>query len=132
MILPYLSADINKFFVFVVVGVITFFVNYFSFYTLAIMNKIGSYQAISISYLITTTTHYLLNRKLTFKAKNGQLKSIRRYLLMLVINYLITLFATVIYLKILEADIKFLIFFTSLSTMLSSFLIMNHFVFRRV
>jgi len=130
----YLSAYIKKYkwriIRFILVGATTFFQNMaliWLFY-----ENFGFDNRISVSgaYVITVATHFLLNRSFTYSrsAKTVGLDLVK-YSVMVFVNYLITLAISIVVVEFLGLSIylggMISIFFNGLS----SFLIMNHFVF---
>jgi putative flippase GtrA len=125
----YIKENFNKIILFIFVGVVTFTFNFISF---IIINDYfeNTFISVTISWLLTTMLHYILNRIITFKYKSSLIISSTRYSVMIIFNYLIVVSVTFIYDHIDLLPTKYLIIFTSLSTALSSFLTMNHFVFK--
>ena len=66
---------------------------YISLFTLLLKMLHFHYQiAISIAYVVSATLYFLVNRKVTFKNSiNATSQQLPRYLILLMINYLVTL-----------------------------------------
>jgi len=78
---------------FIIVGLVSAFVNIGSFTLLWGMMKIDYRISVSIAYVAAVIVHFSLNRNLTFKGRSTlSLYQISKYLTMLATNYCITLF----------------------------------------
>jgi putative flippase GtrA len=115
---------------FFIVGIATFALNFsmvWLFY-----GKVGiDYRiAVTYAYLITIVAHFFLNRSFTYR-QNGcaVLPDTAKYCVMLVFNYMITLVVTTITVELLLLTPYYSTIFSTLSTALSSFILMKHFVF---
>ncbi len=82
----------NSFVMFLMVGSLTA-ATYLSLFILLSKILHGNYQiAVSISYVVSVTLHFSANRKFTFKKQTNLLsQQLPRYLIFLIVNYLITL-----------------------------------------
>ena len=123
----------QKLFRFVVVGVITFLINNFLFWVF--QSKFHFFYEVSITFafFLTVAFHFSLNRFFTYslRSEGARFFAIPKYLIMLVINYLITLSVVFLTVNFLGLSAYFGIFFSTVSTAFSSFLIMNHYVFSK-
>lgn len=130
MIYQYFLSNWNRFFKFSLVGVATLVLNWTTF---NVLNKFfGIYFSISVAYGITVSCHYALNRSIAFSSSASHITSVPKYLVMVIINYVFAVIITFIYHDIFGFRAVYLIFVTSLATAISSFIIMNHFVFKKV
>ena len=74
------------------VGVATALIYFFVMWFVGAILEIQYTVAVSLAYFVSTLFHFLANRHFTFGAAHGHRKSqIVRYLLMWLINYLITM-----------------------------------------
>jgi putative flippase GtrA len=82
----------NSFVMFLMVGCLTAG-TYLSLFIVLSKAFHGNYQiAVSISYIVSVILHFSANRKFTFKKQTNLLShQLPRYLILLVVNYLITL-----------------------------------------
>jgi putative flippase GtrA len=88
--------------------------------------------AVSISYVMTVVTHFLLNRYFTYQAGADFLGvAIYRYLMLLGLNYLNTMIITSIVVEQLKLTPYHGIIFSVLITSMTSFLIMKYYVFKK-
>lgn len=88
----YLSCHGRTFLTFLTVGAISAIVNFSSFSLFWGLFKINYQTSISISYIFSVIFHFTANRRFTFNSKHENIKSqIPRYLVMVAVNYCITL-----------------------------------------
>lgn len=76
---------------FVIVGVITFVINFTLMNICFYMLEIGLKMAVSISYLATAATHYFLNKKFTYKSVDNYRTTASLYVFMQLIGYMISI-----------------------------------------
>jgi putative flippase GtrA len=115
------------------VGVATFAINNLFFWIFNSYLNLNYQLSITFSYFLTVASHFLLNHFFTYsgQADKGILGAFPKYLLMLVLNYLITLSVVSTTVELLGLSPYFGIVFSTAATAMTSFLVMNHFVFRR-
>lgn len=130
MIFRYLANNWSRIIKFLVIGVVTLAANLMAFNMLDKLFNI--YLSISMAYVFTTFLHYALNRSFAFGSTVSHSTSIPKYIFMIGNNYLIVLVVTFFYHDIFGFRASYLIFVTSFSTAASSFVFMNHFVFKKV
>ncbi len=115
-----------------IVGVVTFILNYamvWAFYGLLACNY---RTAVTLAYIITVCTHFLLNRAFTYESTGSAILShMSKYGIMLGINYLITLSISVGTVELLGLTPYHGVVFATFATAFSSFLLMKYFVFCR-
>jgi len=118
---------------FFLVGIVTFAINNLFFWIFNTYLIFNYRISITFSYFLTVASHFLLNHFFTYssQAEKGLAGAFPRYLLMLVLNYLITLSVVSLTVELLGLSPYFGIVFSTAATAISSFLVMNHFVFRR-
>ncbi len=81
----------RQFFVFLSVGLATMAVQFLSFSLFAHL-ALPSKIAVSGAYVLAVLFHFLMNRTVTFKAKNSDVMGhLGRYLVVVCINYVVTL-----------------------------------------
>jgi len=129
--LDYLREHRGQIVRFVIVGVLTFIL-YFSLFRFLYGSAGFDYKvAISLAYIVTVLCHFLLNRFFTFNARQRSLGlHAGRYGLMLVLNYVITLFVMWTVVEIIRISPYFGAVVSTAVTAASSFFVMKHFVFR--
>jgi putative flippase GtrA len=118
---------------FAIVGIFTFGVNNLFFTIFNSFFNLNYKLAITFSYFLTVAFHFLLNHFFTFMGK-VQVKifyKFSKYLLMLILNYFITLVVVATTVEVFGLSPYFGIIFSTGATAISSFAIMNHFVFQR-
>jgi putative flippase GtrA len=122
-----------NFFRFAIVGVITFVIKIFLFWIFHVIFNIHYQLSISLAYFLTVFCHFNLNRFFTYGLNNKYSLSVSasRYICLLAFNYLIVLIVVTFTVDMLGLSPFWGILFSTLMTGLSSFLIMNHFVFSR-
>lgn len=118
---------------FVLVGIITFAINNLFFWIFNSYFKFNYQVSITFSYFLTVASHFLLNHFFTYggQADKEIFSALPRYLSMLALNYLITFSIVSLTVELLGLSPYFGIIFSTAGTAVSSFLLMNHFVFRR-
>jgi putative flippase GtrA len=88
--------------------------------------------SITFAYILTAIVHFTLNRNFTFrqKTREGINYSIPRYLFLLLINYVVTIIVITLCVELLNLNPYFGIFFSTGTTVVLNFFLMNHFVFK--
>jgi putative flippase GtrA len=116
---------------FIIVGLVSAFVNIGSFTLLWAMMKIDYRISVSIAYVAAVIVHFSLNRNLTFKGRSTlNLHQISKYLTMLAINYCITLFIIRIVVEQLHLSPYVGIVAAIGMTMWISYLLLRYWVFK--
>ncbi len=116
---------------FIVVGVITFFINLCFFHLFFGILKFNHQTAISFSYVITVMSHFMLHRVFTFKIKNQFIAgNAVKYLGMLMLNYMITLTAMWLVVNIAKYSPYYGVVASTGLTAFTSFFVMKYFVFK--
>lgn len=88
--------------------------------------------AICISYLAAVIFHFVSNRHLTFRAEDGHVGAqLVRYALLAVLNYGIQVLIAFLGYELLGLPFYFCAFIGVAATMVSGFVLMNRWVFRR-
>ena len=78
---------------FVLVGAITAAIFFLAMWLAYEIFGLSYIQAVSLAYFVSTAFHFLANSLFTFLAVNSsRVSQIYRYLLLLILNYLITIF----------------------------------------
>lgn len=118
---------------FILVGLVTFSINNLFFWFFNGYLQFNYQLSITFSYFLTVASHFCLNNFFTFSGQVEKviLAALPRYLLMLGLNYSITLSVVALTVELIGISPYFGIVFSSAATAISSFLVMNHFVFRR-
>jgi putative flippase GtrA len=116
---------------FLSVGLLTFFLYYFSFRFLYAFLGIDYIIALSISYLLAISFHFFINNIYTFSRQQSKIHiSILKYVCMCIINYFITLIIVGITSKyfLLPPDIGLIL--SIFATLVSGYLLLRLWVFR--
>ena len=129
-LIKYFLNNKKKLFRFIFVGVATFTLNislvHFFYGFLQINYKFSATYA----YVLTLCVHFLLHRFFTYSSGGGKIQSDSlRYSIVPIINYFITLTITFLTVEFIMLTPYHGVFFSTLCTAVSSFLLMNHFVF---
>jgi putative flippase GtrA len=115
-----------------VVGVATFALNMFCVWVFYGVAKIEYRISVSLAYMITVMTHFGLNRSFTYKVSGGGVFSDTfRYVIVLFINYLITLGVVSAVVEFMKVSVYYGVIASTFATASSSFFLMKHFVFAR-
>jgi putative flippase GtrA len=113
------------------VGIATFGVNFLAFSVFFGLLHLDYRVAVSLAYLLTVCCHFLLNKRFTFGATEQKLRdNAPRYVLMLGLNYVITIVAAWLTVEVVGASPYFGVVASTAGTALSSFFVMKYFVFR--
>ncbi len=87
--------------------------------------------AVSASYVLAVSCHFLLNRSLTFKARDGDfLPHIKKYLVVAAINYLNTIAVFDAVVRVLALSPYLGLFASIGATVITGFFLMKFWVFR--
>jgi putative flippase GtrA len=116
---------------FLLVGFSTFVLYYLVFSLLYYMFRLGQTIAISISYLLAVTFHFVINRQYTFDGSSSIIiSSILKYFCMCLTNYIITIGIVEITVRwfFLPPDIGLML--SVFATLLTGYLILRLWVFR--
>lgn len=117
---------------FVIVGFVTFGIYFTSFHLFYGLAGIDYKIAVSLAYVITVISHFLLHRFFTFGAGDQLLAhNAAKYLLMLGLNYTITLMIVWFVVEILKISPYFGVIASTAATTCSNFFVMKYFVFRK-
>jgi len=118
---------------FLVVGLTTFGINNLFFWIFNGYLRFNYQISISFSYFLTVVSHFLLHHFFTYGGRVDKeiYGALPRYFLMLTLNYLITFTIVSLTIELLALSPYFGIIFSTMATAISSFLLMNHYVFKR-
>lgn len=116
---------------FVLIGIITFFINFLSFHYFYGIFQLNYKISASFSYAITVIAHFILHRTFTFKAEgNNKLGSnMAKYSLMLILNYITTISVMWLTVDVIHDSAYIGVVASTAATAALSFLIMKYFVF---
>jgi len=115
---------------FLFVGAATFLLNICFIWVF--YEKVGFDNRISVTgaYIVTVAIHFGLNHSFTYRQSVDTVGvDFVRYVVMVVFNYFITLFVSILVVELLGLSIYLGGIFSVLITGFSSFILMNHFVF---
>jgi putative flippase GtrA len=129
--LQYIAAPHWQFAKYVFVGVVTFGVNFLTFHMCYAWVNLDYRISVSLAYVITLVSHFLLHRYFTFNAAEQQLfHNVGKYLALLGLNYVITISMAWFVVEILKLSPYFAVIATTAVTACSSFFVMKYFVFK--
>jgi putative flippase GtrA len=115
-----------------VVGVVTFALNYSLVWVFYGLFNLHYKTAVTLAYIITVFTHFMLNRIFTYNSAGSAIVShMTKYGMMLGINYLITISVSVATVELLRLTPYHGVVFATFATAFSSFFLMKYFVFYR-
>lgn len=117
---------------FIIIGIVTFIINFLSFHYFYDVWSLNYKIATSCAYTITVISHFLLHRIFTFKVRKDeqQLKhNVAKYFIMLGINYLITITVMWFTVEIIRVSAYIGLVAATAATASSSFFTMKYFVF---
>ena len=116
---------------FVVVGIVTFGINFLFFHVFYGLFHWDYRIAVSLAYVITVISHFLLHRIFTFSAAEQQIvHNAGKYVLMLVVNYGITLTVVGFVVEVVGWSPYIGVIASTAATASTSFFILKYFVFR--
>lgn len=82
----------KQFLLFLTIGLLSAGVNFSTFFLMWQVAHLNYQLAVSIAYILAVSVHFFGNRSLTFQSQDQHMLSqLKKYLLLLLINYLITL-----------------------------------------
>jgi len=115
---------------FVFVGVVTFGINFSCFHLFFGVVGLDYRIAVSLAYLITVACHFMMHRVFTFDAADRALfHHTWKYVVMLALNYAISLTVVWICVEVAKISPYFGIVASTFATACVSFFVMKHFVF---
>jgi putative flippase GtrA len=116
---------------FAIVGFVTFGINFSFFHLFYGLLGLDYRIAVSLAYVITVISHFLLHRFFTFSAKEQYLMhNAGKYLLMLALNYAITMTVVWLVVEVVGISPYFGVVASSATTATVSFFVMKYFVFK--
>jgi putative flippase GtrA len=116
---------------FVFVGIVTFGINFLFFHLFYGLLHWDYRIAVSLAYVITVSCHFLLHRIITFSAAEQQMvHNVGKYLLMLIVNYGITLTVVGLVVEVVGWSPYIGVIASTAATASTSFFVMKYFVFR--
>jgi putative flippase GtrA len=115
---------------FIFVGLVTFGINFSSFHLFYAVIALDYKAAVSIAFVITVVSHFLLHRAFTFEATDQALvHHTWKYFVMLGLNYSISLTVVWFTVEIAKISPYFGVVASTLATACVSFFLMKYFVF---
>jgi putative flippase GtrA len=118
---------------FVIVGVLTFGINFSMFHVFYALGNLDYRISVSLAYAVTVVCHFLLHRLFTFEAAEQQIvHNASKYVAMLGLNYAITLSMAWFVVEILALSPYLGVVASTAATACTSFFVMKYFVFRRL
>ena len=116
---------------FVTVGFVTFGINFSFFHLFYGLFRWDYRIAVSLAYVITVISHFSLHRLFTFGAAEQQfVHNAGKYLLMLAVNYGITLAMVAFVVEIVALSPYIGVIASTAATASTSFFVMKYFVFK--
>ena len=123
--------EVRKIASYLIVGGATFVVYYFILWSLFDLFRLNYPVAVTFSYFLASTFHFLVNRNVTFKVGNGKYKrQIYYYLLVAFLNYLIQLGVINLLYGFLGLNLYISAFIGIFITVIVGFTLLNNWVFR--
>lgn len=117
---------------FLAVGFFCLAINISSFTFLYELVNLNIGKSTALSYWITVAVHFYVNRSFTFNAGPGKLNwQILKYLILLLFNFLITILGLLFVVNVLSLSPYINIFFSTITSAVSSYFIMKYFVFTK-
>lgn len=115
---------------FVMIGLITFGINNGLFLLSFGYFRIDYNYSVSFSYFVSVACHFYLNKNIAFQANEVRTSlALPRYLVLLFLNYIITLICMYLIVEVFHLSPYFGIPASTVLTLFTSFFMMNHFVF---
>jgi len=115
---------------FVIVGFVTFAINFISFHVCYGLLSLDYRVAVSLAYLVTVICHFLLHRFFTFSAGEQYLiHNAGKYLLMLALNYGIAMAVVWLAVEVVGVSPYIGVIASTAATASVSFFVMKYFVF---
>jgi putative flippase GtrA len=115
---------------FAFVGVVTFGVNFFMFHVFYGLAHLDYRVSVSLAYVLTVISHFVLHRFFTFNAAEQRLvHNASKYFAMLGLNYAITLTVVWVVVGVIGSSPYFGVIASTAATACTSFLVMKYFVF---
>lgn len=112
------------------VGIVTFMLSYFIAWLFYGVLALDYRLAVTVAFVITVIAHFILNRTFTYKTTGSPVvHQAWKYGMMLAINYMINLFASIITVEEFGFSPYLGVIFATMITAGSSFFLMKHFVF---
>ena len=134
LILGYFKLNRYQIIKFIIIGIITFIINFLTFHYFYKRCSFNYKIATSFSFVITVISHFLLHRVFTFKVREEKQQlthHLSKYILMLCLNYLITITVMWLTVEVVHGSAYLGIIASTLATASSSFLTMKYFVFSK-
>jgi len=130
--ITYLQKNFNKIKKFIFVGIITFCLNNSLLWFFINIYQIQYQISFTFSYILTILFHFLIHKYITFLdiETNKIPLNINKYIIMLIINFIISFSIVSIIVEIFYMSPYAGSLISVMFTALSSFTIMNHFVFK--
>jgi putative flippase GtrA len=122
----------NEIFRFIIVGSSLFILSNSLYLIIKNLLFINYIVSISITNAICVFIHYLLNKNFTYKSEKFSQIQLIKYFMYLLFNYFLSILFGYFFITILNFNSNFLIFYTTPFTMISSYLLMKFFVFRKI
>jgi putative flippase GtrA len=129
----YYSNNRKKLLKFCIVGMMTYLLNNLLFYLFNSILSIQYQASLSLAYFPTVICHFLIHKFITFEDKNAKKipVNIIKYLIMLFINFIVSLFVVTTCVEIIGVSPYWGLLVSTIFTAIISFTTMNHFVFKR-
>lgn len=121
----------HRFVIYVIIGGITFAIQVVTTSALVIFFDWLPGLAVFISNSLSLTFHFTMNRKFTFRNKENSQGQVFRYVTTAVLNTLVQSLIFDVLLNQIGADAFFSSFSASFTTLVSGYLLMRIWVFRR-
>jgi putative flippase GtrA len=114
---------------FLIVGVLTFIINFSLVFLMDKLFNLNYKLSISIAYLLTLIVHFMLNRSFTFKIYHFDSSHLIKYSVLPIINFFISFLTAIFVVEILNMPPYFSVFFATSISAGISYTFMKYFVF---
>lgn len=128
----YIRKNFEFIYRFLIVGIVTFLINFILVYSFDQILKLDYKKSVSIAYVITLTCHFLLNRAFTFKVDYFDFAHLLKYSILPITNYLITLSMAFVVVEIIRLPVYYSVFFSAIVTAFISYTLLKYFVFLKM
>lgn len=128
----YVKKNFKFIYRFVIVGIVTFLINFILVYSFDQIIKLDYKKSVSIAYVITLFCHFLLNRSFTFKVHHFDFAHLLRYSILPIINFFIALSVAFVVVEIIRLPVYYSVFFSTTVSAFVSYMILKYFVFLKM
>jgi putative flippase GtrA len=125
----YIRKNFEFIYRFLIVGVLTFIINFSLVFLMDKLFNLNYKLSISIAYLLTLIVHFMLNRSFTFKIYHFDSSHLIKYSVLPIINFFISLLTAIFVVEFLNMPPYLSVFFSTSISAGISYTFMKYFVF---